>query len=280
MSITIDTTVRFQVNGKKAFGIVRTAATLTATGPVVSVELLPDFAHLLPTGWTDASVADLTEVRLCECAKLAYRPAYGDRKGDLFTTGCDFSRMPGRGRSFLPGHDAKAKGFLVRAAFATSTLENGKGALETARQFGDKIAMAVAAGIDKERDRNAKRSGKALVRLEQADRPAVREDELTEAQKLQKLHRVTEPMMRELARALAQGDGRMPGNTPTGTVVALQSRGLVSWGHVTTLGRQVMDFTELEAELVQCTDDAGSYVAHTNHLSGCKRCGFPHAQDA
>jgi len=275
-TIAIDTTVRLTINGKKAFGVVKTAATSTPTGPVVSVKLLPDFAHLLPTGWTDAAIADLAEVRVCACAHLAYRPTFGDRKGELFTTGCDFSRMPGRGRSFLPGHDAKAKGFLVKAAFATSTMENGKGALETAREFGDKITMAVAAGIDKERARNAKRSTKTMVRLEENDRPATREDELTEAQKLQRLHRVTDPMIRALAIALAQNDGRIAGNTPTGTTLALQTRKLVSWGHVTTLGRAVMDFAELEAEKVQCKDDQGAYVAHTNHLSGCKRCGFPY----
>lgn len=278
MSIAIETTVRLTINGKKAFGVVKTAATLTATGPVVSVQLLPDFAHLLPTGWTDAAVADLTEVRVCGCAHLAYRPQWGDRKGELFTTGCDFSRMPGRGRTFLPGHDAKAKGFLVKAAFATSTMENGKGALETAREFGDKISLAVAAGMDKERARNAKRSAKTMVRLEENDRPAIREDELTEAQKLQKLHRVTDPMLRALCLAIVQNDGRLPGNTPTGTVVALQTRKLASWGHVTNLGRAVVDQPELEGELAKCKDDEGAYTSHTNHRSGCKRCGFPNLE--
>jgi hypothetical protein len=272
-TFAIETTVRLTLDKKKAFGVVKNHATLTPTGPVVTVKLLPDFAHLMPTGWVDMAVADLTEVRLCACAHLAYRPTYGDRKDELFTTGCDFSRMPGRGRSFLPGHDAKAKGFLVKAAFATSTLENGKGALETAREFGDKIAMAVAGGIDKERARNAKRSGKTLTRLEESDRPATREDELSEAQKLQRLHRVTDPMIRALAIALAQNDGRVAGNTPTGTVVAMQTRGLVSWGNVTDLGRAVMDFAELEADKVECKDDAGSYTSHTSHRSGCRRCG-------
>lgn len=280
MSIAIGTTVRLTVQGKKAFGIVRTNATLTATGPVVSVQLLPDFAHLLPTGWTDASVSELVPVRVCECAKIAYRPTWGERKGELFTTGCDFSRMPGRGRLFLPGHDAKAKGFLVRAAFATDTMENGKGALETARDFGDKIAMAVAAGMDKERERKAKRSGKTLDRLKSEERPATREDELTDAQRLQKLHRVTTPMLRALAAGLVDGDGRLPGNTPAGTQVAMQTRGLVSWGHATTLGRKVMDFPELDADKVVCSDDQGNYAEHTGHRSGCKRCGHEAADES
>ena len=143
-NITVGETVRFRIGKQRVFGVVRTEAVATATGPLVKVQLLPDFAHLLPTGWTDASTDELTIVKVCACAHLAYRPQYGDHKGELFTTGCDFSRMPGRNSLFLPGHDAKAKGFLIRSSGETSTMENGKGALETAREFGDKIAMKVA----------------------------------------------------------------------------------------------------------------------------------------
>lgn len=274
-------TVRLTINGKKAFGEVRTEATLTASGPVVKVKLLPDFAHLLPTGWTDAGTEDLTAVRLCECAKLAYRPIYGDHQGELFTTGCDFSRMPGRNSKFLPGHDAKAKGFLIRASQAAQQLENGKGALEQAREFGDKISMAVAKGMD-----NARRGRVAKVRSTRSSAPEpgapTREDLLTDAQRLQKEHKVTDAMLTLLARGVTNDlkgwEGHVSG--PTGSIVAMQTRGLLSRGHVTDLGYAVMGhptLAETTPDAIRCKDDHGSYSRHIHKNVGyhweCVRCG-------
>jgi hypothetical protein len=267
--------VRFQVNGKKAFGTVRTEATPTATGPVVSIELLPDFRHLLPTGWTDANVADLAVVRICECAKLGYIAQWGDEKGQLFTTGCDFSRQPGRTGKFLPGHDAKAKGFLVRAFFQGPLLD-GRSGLAAARDLGDKIAAKVAEGIDKESQRIAEGARSKRQRTIKTERPAVREDNLTDAQRLAQQHKVTDPMMHALAAALTRWDGAILGATPAGTALAMKTRRLTSWGHVTTLGRQVMDYAPLEADKVVCTDNEGSYTEHawksTDEGWECRRC--------
>lgn len=282
MAIAKGDTVRFRLSGKTAFGIVRTAPEETATGPMVKVELLPDFQHLTPgTAWVDApsNVSEMYAVKVCGCAYLGYRPTWGDNEGQLFTTGCDFSRRPSRTSTFLPGHDAKAKGFLIKAYGMTPKMENGKGALETAREFGDKIAMAVAKGIDTAREKSAKNSKSRMWRNVKEDTaiPATREDELTEAQRLQKALGVTEAMMVALARGvtrdLAGHEGQVGG--PTGTQVALNNRKLISWGVVTDLGCKVMDqptTAELWGDRVVCTDDEGSYTAHSGHYE-CKRCG-------
>lgn len=121
------------------------------------VTLLPDFFSLSEYGTARVNQDDLISAKVCGCATLGYRPMFGDNKGELITTGCDFSRRPGRGSTFLPGHDAKAKGFLIKAAQETDTLENGLGALETARKFGHKIALAVAAGMDRANHKLAER---------------------------------------------------------------------------------------------------------------------------
>lgn len=283
-NIQVGETVRFRISGKRVFGVVRTQAVTTATGPLVKVELLPDFRHLLPTGWTDASTEELTVVKVCACAHLAYRPQFGDRKGELFTTGCDFSRMPSRNSKFLPGHDAKAKGFLIRSSGETSTMENGKGALETARELGDKIAMKVAEGMD-----NARKTRTAAARSKRPSRkpeaaPAQREDTLTPTQQIHKELGVTEPMLRVLVRgALSNLQGfRGWVNGPTGTTLAIQTRGLTSWSAVTDLGYRACGLptmAEEHPEWVTCTDAQGSYERHAprwnedTFIRECKRCG-------
>lgn len=283
-TIEVGQTVRFHIGKQRVFGVVRTEAVATATGPVVSVQLLPDFAHLLPTGWTDAGTDELTVVKVCACAHLAYRPQYGDRKGELFTTGCDFSRMPSRASKFLPGHDAKAKGFLIRSSGETATMENGLSALENARDLGDKIAMKVAEGMDNARkDRATKARSKRPSRTPEAA-PAQREDTLTPTQRIHREHGITEPMLRVLVRgALSDLQGFRGWVTgPAGTEVALLKRGLTSWGAVTDLGYAACGLptmAEEHPEWVGCTDDQGSYERHApkyneeTFVRECKRCG-------
>lgn len=282
--IEVGQTVRFRIDGKRVFGVVRTEAVATATGPLVKVQLLPDFAHLLPTGWTDASTEELTVVKVCACAHLAYRPIWGDHKGKLFTTGCDFSRMPSRTSRFLPGHDAKAKGFLIKASGYAQVMENGKGALETARELGDKICMAVAKGMDNDRKRSARQAQSKRPSRKSEPAPATREDEMGEPQKIQKRLGVTEAMMRTLVRgALSELEGyRGHVNGPTGTTLALQTRGLTSLGDVTDLGYAACGLptmAEENPEWVVCKDDAGSYAQHRSRYNPetfvreCKRCG-------
>lgn len=287
--LEIGQTVRFRIDGKRVFGVVRTEAVLTATGPLVKVQLLPDFAHLLPTGWTDASVEELTAVKVCACAHLAYRPIWGDHKGELITTGCDFSRMPSRTSKFLPGHDAKAKGFLIKASGYAQTLENGKGALETARDLGDKIALAVAKGMDNSRKRDAQAARSKRQSAPKADpAPAKREDELDEVAKLQKKLGVTEPMIRALSYAVTERLHEFAGTvslgTPSGTRVAMQTRGLITAvdGRMTDLGYKVMrqpTLAETNPELVVCKDEHGAYAGHSlkwdeeKFVRTCRRCG-------
>lgn len=288
--IAVGETVRFRIGNQRVFGVVRTEAVTTATGPLVKVELLPDFRHLLPTGWTDASTEDLTAVKVCACAHLAYRPQFGEKKGELFTTGCDFSRMPSRASKFLPGHDAKAKGFLIRSSGETSTMENGLGALETARELGDKIAMKVAEGMD-----NARKTRAAAARSKRPSRkpeaaPAQREDTLTPTQRIHKEHGVTEPMLRVLVRGALRDTPGFRGSVsgPTGTTLALQTRGLTSWDALTDLGYAACGLptmAEEHPEWVGCTDAQGSYEKHVGTYDqetfarSCKRCKTEMASD-
>lgn len=278
-------TVRFRVNGQRVFGVVRTAPVTTATGPLVKVQLLPDFSHLLPTGWTDASTEELTVVKVCACSHLAYRPIYGDKKGELFTTGCDFSRMPGRNSLFLPGHDAKAKGFLIRAAGFAQTLENGLGALEQAREFGHKIAMKVAEGIDNDRKKSAQQARSKRPSRTPEAAPAQREDTLTPIQRIHKDLGLTEPMVRTLVRGALNETHNWRGMVggPTGTTLALQKRKLTSWDAVTDLGYAACGLptmAEEHPEWVVCKDDQGSYAQHVRTYDKetfgpvCKRCAI------
>lgn len=278
-------TVRFRIDNNKVFGVVRTNPVVTASGSVVKVELLPDFRNLSPTGWVDVNTDNLTYVKVCACAHLAYRPIWGDHKGELFTTGCDFSRMPSRTSQFLPGHDARAKSFLIKASGYAQTLENGKGALEQAREFSDKIAMAVAKGIDNARKRSAEQArSKRRTQIKPDDAPAQREDELTPIQKMHRELKITEPMLRVLVRgALADHPGyRGYVSGTTGTTLALKTRGLVSWDRVTDLGYRVCGLptmAEEHPEWVTCKDDQGSYEVHASRynqetfIRECKRCG-------
>lgn len=285
-TIKVGETVRLRVQGQRVFGVVRTEATLTATGPVVSVQLLPDFAHLLPTGWTDASVEELTVVKVCACAHLAYRPIWGDHKGELITTGCDFSRMPSRTSKFLPGHDARAKSFLIKASGYAQTLENGKGALEQAREFSDKIAMAVAKGMDNSRKRDAQAARSKRRTAPKADpAPVKREDELDEIDKLQRQLGVTDAMIRAMSVGVTREHefaGQVGG--PDGTKVALQTRGLVTAvdSRLTDLGYKVMrqpTLAETDPELIVCKDEHGAYAGHSmkwdqaEFVRVCRRCG-------
>lgn len=287
-SIKVGETVRFRIDGKRVFGVVRTEAVLTASGNLVKVQLLPDFAHLLPTGWTDASTEELTVVKVCACAHLAYRPIWGDHKGELFTTGCDFSRMPSRNSKFLPGHDAKAKGFLIKASGLAQTLENGKGALEQAREFSDNIALAVAKGMDNDRKKSAQQARSKRPSRKPEAAPAKREDELDEVAKLQKKLGVTEPMIRAMSYAVTERlhefAGQVSLGTPAGTRVAMQTRGLVTVvdNRMTDLGYKVMrqpTLAETDPELIVCKDEHGAYAGHSlkwddaEFVRKCRRCG-------
>lgn len=252
----------------KAYAVV-TGGGLTASGQVVTVRYLPGYEHLTASGGGTYAADEVTPVHVCACATLAYRPIWGDQQGELISTGCDLTRRPGRRSKFLPGHDAKAKGFLIKAAGYAQTLENGKDALETARDLGDKIVMAVAKGIDNARE---DRPAKATPRADES-----------EACRLQRELKMTPVMVRNLARALTLEDGRVESNVPTGQLLALRSRGLVSYDRVTDLGRRALDFEPLEADKVVCSDAEGDYTAHNyNRAFGereCRRCGHEDVAD-
>lgn len=254
-------------------------------GDTAFVALLPDFLKHSETGTVRTNKDDLVPTKVCECAKLGYRPQHGDDKGKLFTTGCDFSRRPGRGSNFLPGHDAKAKGFLIRAASETSTLENGLGALETARLFGDKIETAVAKGINKARENDAKRtlSRHKGAQRDQVATPAQREDRMDDVDRLVKKLGISDAMFRAMAQAIVRDTPGFLGcvSGPTGTLLALQERGLTSWEALTDLGYKVMrteTLSETNPEAIKCRDEEGAYEEHApkwdreEFVQYCRRC--------
>lgn len=284
MSIAQGTTVQFRIDGQRVWGTVQSDPTHGPTGVHYAVKLLPDFAHLAPTGWVNKAAEELTPTKVCACATLAYRPIWGDRKGELITTGCDFSRRPSRASKFLPGHDAKAKGFLIRASGYAQVMENGKGALETARELSDKISLAVAKGMDNARKKSASKPVRKAVRRAADPAPATREDELTETQRLHKELGVTEPMLKTLVRGALCDTPGYQGTVsgPTGTTLALQTRKLTSWDAITDLGYQACGLptmAEEHPEWVVCTDELGSYSQHATRYNPdtfvreCKRCG-------
>lgn len=294
MSITAGTVVRFRLDGKQVFGTVANVqAKAEGQTPVL---LLPDFWNRLPEGKTGGEfpTAELTPVRVCACAHLAYVQEHGEFKGKLFTTGCDFSRMPSRTSKFLPGHDAKAKGFLIRAYGNASSLADGRGLLDAARELGDKIATKVAEGMSnaqrEQRQRSTSRNWRQQV--DRDERPATREDAMDEVDRLQKQLKVTDPMLWAMAQGVTDDlpgyQGRARG--PSGTLLALKDRGLTSWDHLTDLGYKVMrrpTLAETNPEIVVCKDDQGGYSSHNmwwgadestqwgsdESVRVCRRCG-------
>lgn len=249
-------------------------------GNSVTVEPLPDFAGPENTAWPVFQAADLTPAKVCGCATLGQR-----RDGVMFTTGCDFSRTP-KGR-FLPGHDARAKSFLIGAWGHGELVGGFAHALGAARSFSDAIAAKVAAGVENANKRDQARRPARRSSIKRPAAPASREDTLTPAQRLQREFRVTDPMMEVLATALVRWDGDTVG-APTSTLLALQKRGLVERGGrgVTLRGRQVMDYN-LEPDNPVCVPTAdyrspGTYSTHWNTWNReigyhCRRCGTPDA---
>lgn len=246
----------------------------------VTVEPLPDFVKPEGTPWVVWNPAELVPAKVCGCATLGYR----DNDGRVWATGCDYSRTPKA--TFLPGHDARAKSFLIKAWGEGRMFGGFEHSLDAARSFSDKISLAVAKGIDNARKRDHKRinSRRWRSQVERPEHPAQREDTLTPAQRLQKQLKVTDPMLEALAHALVQNDGAVYG-TPVGTIVAMQKRGLVEKGGrgVTRLGRQVMDY-DLQPDKPVCDAsdngyaDPGVYAEHFMKFDDevgyrCVRCG-------
>lgn len=264
------------------------------TGVVAEIRSSRDIAvNMLPSFWGQEGtevirgydLADLTVVKVCACAHLGYR----DSRGQVFTTGCDLSRRPSAGRDFLPGHDAKAKSFLTKAALS-GAMGDQEAVNLAQRKFGDKIAAKVAEGIHNGQVRQYKRAASRRPRQKVAPttpRPAVREDLMDEADRLQKQLGVTEAMMRLLAHGITEQTPSFQGRVfgPTGSLVALAKRKLTSWDHITDLGYKVMrqpTLAESNPDAVVCRDGEGGYSDHAwkwdeeRYGRFCRRCDAEH----
>jgi len=94
----------------------------------------------------------------CTCGKVATRT----ETGELVTTGCNATTK----RTFAPGHDARLKGFLIRAGIAGQDVIVGddapRDAQAVANQFG--FGYMVAEGIRKGADREFRRELRELAK--------------------------------------------------------------------------------------------------------------------
>lgn len=84
------------------------------------------------------------------------------------TTGC-----PGTltGREFAPGHDAKLKGFLIRAGLASEEVSDSQGITASAEQMAKRFGFGhlVIAGIELGKEERAEKSMKRQLRARKAD---------------------------------------------------------------------------------------------------------------
>lgn len=239
MAVEIGTVVLTPKNG---IGIVR-----HRDQQLLSVQMIPAyFNHEGLDGWVQYHNAELTEINICACAKMGYW-----LEGHVQHTGCDLKRRPGRGRTFLPGHDAKLKSFLIKA-WGHPMLGEYEHSIDAARQFG--FSIQVAAGID---------------RAQNGPTPKTRGADGSTSVKNEASPAMRDAMRRACANEMFRG--KLVG-IPTGTVVALQRRGLASWGHVSRKGRELIEAAELPETLVLCEAEDGKFADHSGHYH-CRRCG-------
>lgn len=80
-------------------------------------------------------------VKPCTCSKVSTRT----ETGELVTTGCTQTTK----RTFAPGHDARLKGFLIRAGVEGQDVKVGDDAPRTAQEVADQFGFGymVAEGI-------------------------------------------------------------------------------------------------------------------------------------
>jgi hypothetical protein len=94
------------------------------------------------------TTAAKTALVACSCSKATVRNA---ETGELLTTGCTAQTK----RTFAPGHDARLKGFLIRAGIADHEVRFGNSqplnAVQVAEMFG--FGHLVEAGIKRGMDR-------------------------------------------------------------------------------------------------------------------------------
>jgi hypothetical protein len=97
-------------------------------------------------------------VKPCTCSKVVART----ETGELVSTGCQATTK----RTFAPGHDARLKGFLIRAGIAGHDVKVGDDAPRTAQQVADQFGFGymVAEGIKAGAERAFKKELKAMAK--------------------------------------------------------------------------------------------------------------------
>lgn len=98
-------------------------------------------------------------VKPCTCSKVSTRT----ETGELVTTGCTQTTK----RTFAPGHDARLKGFLIRAGVEGQDVKVGDDAPRTAQEvadqfgFGYMVAEGIKAGAEREFKKTLREVAKA-----------------------------------------------------------------------------------------------------------------------
>jgi len=104
-------------------------------------------------------MAAKTEMKPCTCSLVV---AFANDTDEVLTTGCTATTK----RTFAPGHDARLKGFLIRAGIADQLVRIGDDVNTSpeaiAEQFG--FAHMVRTGIKNGKDKAAAKEFAALLR--------------------------------------------------------------------------------------------------------------------
>ena len=113
---------------------------------------------------TATATAQVT-VKACVCALVV---AFADN-GEELTTGCNATTK----RTFAPGHDARLKGFLIRAGIAGHLVRVGEDANTDAQAVADQFGFGymVREGIRKGAEREFRRELRRVAKAAKAPAP-------------------------------------------------------------------------------------------------------------
>lgn len=104
-------------------------------------------------------MAAKTELKPCTCSLVA---AFANDTDEVLTTGCTATTK----RTFAPGHDARLKGFLIRAALADQLVRIGDDVNTTPEAIADQFGFGymVRTGIKNGKEKAAAKEFAALLR--------------------------------------------------------------------------------------------------------------------
>lgn len=104
-------------------------------------------------------MAAKTALKPCTCSTVV---AFDNETDEVYTTGCTATTR----RTFAPGHDARLKGFLIRAGIADQLVRIGDDVNTSPEAIADQFGFSymVATGIKNGKEKAAKKEFAALIR--------------------------------------------------------------------------------------------------------------------